>query len=124
VVHGGCLGWCPIYRFQLTASGTARFEGICYTPLRGTFEAPLDSTTFARAARLLIHSDFFASDTSMGVLIDASNVSVAVQLVDGRRREVLYGPRITGLAPDIEALVAALPWHFLGIPPRSRVCAA
>ena len=119
--YGGCLGYCPVYSFEVAASGTARYEGRCFTPFVGRYESTVDSATFARAAQLLITSEFFRSDTVLGLAIDAPTLSVTVVLTDGRRRTVTYGVYAAQYRAQLEALVVRLPWHYVG--PAANACA-
>jgi hypothetical protein len=120
--HEGCLGRCPIYRVALTSSGVARYEGRCFTPLLGLYEAPLDSAVFSHLARLVLKSDYFRSDTPLNVTTDVRYVTITVGLTDGRSRTVWYGPGRDELARRIEAVTGALPWGSVA-PPPSRACA-
>ena len=112
--YGGCLGPCPVYSFEIAASGRARYEGLCHTPFVGRYEASVDSATFARAARLLMSSDFFRSDTVRTGAIDAPTLSVTVVWTDGRSRTVTYGLHGAQYSAQLEALVVRLPWRYSG----------
>jgi hypothetical protein len=123
ISYSGCLGTCPIYSVELSASGVARYEGVCYVKMLGTYEARVDSATFASAAQLVLDSDFLRIDETMtGIISDADNVEVAIRLVDGRVRRLGYGPSFWGIARQIDLLASHLQWRFVA-PPRRRACA-
>ena len=113
ISRNGCLGHCPIYRIRIERVGPARYEGRCHTPLLGVYEAPADSQVFARAVGLLLASDFFKSDTAVGMVRDAETASITVLLSDGRRRAVTYGPVMDPRPEQLEAMVSGLPWRFV-----------
>jgi hypothetical protein len=112
--YGGCDGPCSVYSFAIAASGSARYEGLCNTPFVGRYEATVDSATFTRAARLILSSDFFRSDTIRIEAIGGPTLSVTVLLTDGRRRTVLYGLHGAPYSAKLEALVVRLPWQYAG----------
>ena len=118
----GCLGPCPVYQFTVNADRPARFDGLCFTPLLGSYEAPLDTATFSRVARLLLKSDYFRSDTLLGFMNDVPMAVIAVTLTDGRRRTVWYGPTHWALAGRIELVMSVLPWRYVA-PVRLQACA-
>ena len=119
--QGGCLGSCPVYQIALTSGGLAQYDGRCFTPLVGRYQALIDSTTFARAATLILGSDFFRSDTLLGLAVDMPSITITVVLTDGRRRTVTYGLVYARYEPQLEGLVARLPWRYIG--PAEHECA-
>jgi len=107
----GCLGPCPQYTFTVSADSAARYDGGCFTLLPGVYEAPLDTAAFSGVARLLLASDYFRSDTLLGLMIDQPDAVIYVTLKDGRERTVWYGPRHWELAGRIEDVVRVFPWR-------------
>jgi len=122
VYHGGCFGTCPVYHVGLARTGIARYEGVCFVPVNGVYEAALDSATFAQAAAIVLSTDFFRSDTLIGLGPDMPTITITVVLRDGRRRTVRYGQAWHQGGDGIERLVASLPWHYVG-PSRAPGCA-
>jgi hypothetical protein len=121
--HKGCLWRCPIYLFTLNAGQPARYDGICFTPLLGAYEAPLDTAAFQRVARLVLQSDFFSSDTLLRLSTNAQNVVVTVTLTDDRRWSVQVGPtQGSGLAARVDSVASLLQWRYVA-PPRLPACA-
>ncbi len=122
LARGGCLGPCPVYEFTVAADRAAEYRGLCFTPLLGRYEAALDTAAFARIARLVLNSDYFRSDTLLGLMDDVPSAFITVTLTDGRRRIVGYGPSHWQLAARIEPLLSALQWRYVA-PARSEACA-
>jgi len=114
VYQDGCLGTCPVYRFAIASTGLARYEGLCYTPILGTYEAQADVATFRILAGSLLASDFFQTDSIVNLVLDAPSTSVTVTLADGRSRLVQYGPFRREYLPELTRLLSVLRWQPVG----------
>jgi len=110
--HGSCLGTCPVYTASLTSSGVARWKGEYPERFAGGDTTTVDTATFRRVAERILDAGTFEWEAEQPHIVDASSLTLAVALTDGRVKRVTGsgGPH-TSLVWALDSIAETLPWR-------------